>query len=51
MHDIGKVGVPDALLRKPGKLTAEEFEIIKTHTLVGAEILGQRQGASAPHGA
>ncbi len=45
MHDIGKVGVPDALLRKPGKLTAEEFEIVKTHTLVGAEILAN---AKAP---
>ena len=45
MHDIGKVGVPDALLRKPGKLTTEEFEIVKMHTLVGAEILGD---AKAP---
>ena len=45
MHDIGKVGVPDAVLRKPGKLTAEEFEIVKTHTLVGAKILAN---AKAP---
>jgi putative two-component system response regulator len=39
MHDIGKIGVPDAVLRKPGKLTAEEFEIIKTHTVIGSQIL------------
>ena len=45
MHDIGKIGVPDTVLRKPGKLTAEEFEIIKTHTLIGAKILA---GATSP---
>lgn len=39
MHDVGKIGIPDAILRKPGKLTAEEFEVIKTHTLIGAEML------------
>lgn len=39
MHDIGKVGIPDEILLKPGKLTAEEFEIIKTHPLVGYEVL------------
>jgi putative two-component system response regulator len=36
LHDIGKVGIPDAVLHKPGKLNPEEFEIIKTHTVVGA---------------
>ena len=35
LHDIGKVGIPDNILRKPGKLTCEEFEVIKTHTLIG----------------
>lgn len=39
LHDIGKVGIPDAVLRKPGKLTKEEFDLIKTHTFVGAKIL------------
>jgi diguanylate cyclase (GGDEF)-like protein len=38
-HDIGKIAVPDALINKPGPLTDEEFEIIKTHPVVGAEIL------------
>lgn len=40
MHDVGKIGIPDAVLRKPGKLTAEEFAIIKTHPEIGARILG-----------
>ncbi len=35
LHDIGKVGIPDSILLKPGKLTHEEFEIIKTHTTIG----------------
>lgn len=39
LHDVGKIGIPDAILRKPGKLTPEEFEIIKTHTSIGAQIL------------
>jgi len=38
-HDIGKISIPDAILNKPGKLTNEEFEIIKTHTQVGYQIL------------
>jgi len=41
LHDIGKVGVPDQILLKPGKLTKEEFEIIKTHTLIGFETLNE----------
>ena len=40
MHDIGKVGIPDAVLLKPGKLTPEEFEVVKTHSEIGARILG-----------
>ncbi len=40
LHDVGKVGVPDHILSKPGKLTVEEFEIIKKHTTLGANILG-----------
>jgi putative two-component system response regulator len=39
LHDIGKIGVPDAVLLKPGKLTDEEFEQMKAHTAIGAEIL------------
>ncbi|MDR3640264.1 MAG: two-component system response regulator [Humidesulfovibrio sp.] len=39
LHDIGKVGVPDAILNKPGCLTMEEFEIMKTHTTIGYEAL------------
>lgn len=41
MHDIGKIGIPDHILNKPGKLTPEEFEIIKSHTQIGFEILKQ----------
>lgn len=39
LHDIGKVAVPDSILLKPGKLTAEEFDIIKLHTIYGAHLL------------
>lgn len=39
LHDIGKVGVPDSILLKPGKLTLEEFEIMKTHTTLGKEAI------------
>ena len=45
LHDVGKIGTPDAILLKPGRLTPEEFELTKTHTLVGARILG---GSSFP---
>ncbi|MFD1382704.1 two-component system response regulator [Rhodanobacter aciditrophus] len=41
MHDVGKIGVSDTILLKPGKLDAEEWEIMKKHTLYGAEILSQ----------
>lgn len=39
LHDIGKIGIPDAILLKPGKLTPEEWEVMKTHTTIGAELL------------
>jgi len=39
LHDVGKVGIPDAILLKPGKLTTAEFEVMKSHTTMGAELL------------
>ena len=45
LHDVGKIGVPDRVLLKPGRLTAEEFEIIKSHTSIGTEILGRSKFA------
>jgi HD-GYP domain-containing protein (c-di-GMP phosphodiesterase class II) len=39
LHDVGKIRIPDAVLNKPGKLTPEEFEIMKTHATVGKEII------------
>ncbi len=39
LHDIGKMAIPDEILNKPGKLTAEEFEVMKTHTTLGADML------------
>nr|MBF0222410.1 HD domain-containing protein [Desulfobulbaceae bacterium] len=41
LHDIGKVGVPDVILTKPGNLTTEEFEQIKKHTLFGEKVLAR----------
>ena len=43
LHDIGKVGISDNILLKPGKLTPEEFEVIKTHTIIGAKTLEKVQ--------
>ena len=43
MHDVGKIGIPDAVLQKPGPLDDREWEIMKRHPLIGAEILGQHQ--------
>ena len=45
MHDIGKIGIPDRILQKPGRLDPDEWEVMKTHTTMGASILG---GSNAP---
>lgn len=45
LHDIGKIGIPDSILLKPAKLTPEEWEIMKTHTVIGAELLA---GSTSP---
>lgn len=45
MHDLGKIGVPDGILRKPGKLTPEEFELVQQHSNIGADIL---RGGTTP---
>lgn len=42
LHDIGKIVIPDSIILKPGKLTPDEFELIKSHTTKGAEIIQQR---------
>ncbi len=39
LHDIGKIGIPDEILNKPGRLTSEEYEIMKQHSMIGAEML------------
>src|SRR5918998_863085 len=39
LHDVGKIGIPDAILHKPGRLTADEYQIIKRHPLLGVEIV------------
>ena len=44
MHDVGKQKIPGSILNKPGKLTAQEFEIIKTHTFLGEETLRNIKG-------
>jgi len=41
LHDVGKIGIPDRVLLKPGKLDADEFELMKTHTVIGSEILSE----------
>ncbi|MGL4938460.1 MAG: HD-GYP domain-containing protein [Shewanella sp.] len=41
MHDIGKIGTPDVVLKKPGKLDAQEWEIMQQHAAIGAEIIGE----------
>lgn len=44
LHDIGKVGIPDAILNKPGKLTEEEWAVMRTHARIGADILSKISG-------
>ena len=48
MHDIGKVGIPDDILLKPGKLTADEFEVMKTHTEIGQRVLSRALNPAKP---
>lgn len=43
MHDIGKIGIPDHILKKPGRLTAEEMAIMRQHSEIGAEIIGDTE--------
>jgi putative two-component system response regulator len=45
LHDIGKVGIPDRILLKPGRFTPEEFEIMKTHTTLGRDAIAHAEGA------
>ncbi|TWT04492.1 HD domain-containing protein [Planococcus sp. CPCC 101016] len=47
LHDIGKIGIPDDILRKPGRLTNEEFAAIKQHTVIGANILSNMEPKEA----
>lgn len=44
LHDVGKVGIPDAILLKPGKLTDEEFDVMKRHPRIGADALKEAEG-------
>ncbi|MFC4560106.1 HD-GYP domain-containing protein [Virgibacillus kekensis] len=46
LHDIGKINIPDSILSKPGRLTKEEFDVIKTHPVVGAKAVQQVEGIS-----
>jgi len=43
MHDVGKIGIPDRILQKPGKLDAEEWKIMQSHATIGADIIGSHQ--------
>jgi putative two-component system response regulator len=45
MHDIGKIGIPDGILLKSGKLTPEEFEVVRQHATIGAKLL---EGSNIP---
>lgn len=51
LHDVGKVGIPDAILNKPGKLTPEEFSVIKTHCQIGYDMLRKTKGSVLQAGA
>ncbi len=48
LHDIGKVGIPDSILLKPGPLTSAEFEVIRTHTTIGARLLANSSYPGMP---
>ena len=50
LHDIGKVGIPDRILQKPGKLTAEEFSVMETHTIIGADTLREVHSSHSHNG-
>jgi len=43
MHDVGKIGIPDRILQKPGKLDADEWKIMQSHATIGADIIGSHQ--------
>ncbi|WP_144637990.1 two-component system response regulator [Bordetella genomosp. 13] len=43
MHDIGKIGIPDAILKKPGKLTEEEWSVMRRHPIIGGKIIGEHR--------
>lgn len=43
MHDVGKIGIPDCIIRKPGKLNCDEWKMMKTHTVIGAKIIGEHK--------
>lgn len=45
MHDVGKIGIPDRILQKPGKLTPEEWDVMRTHAQIGADIIGDANGS------
>jgi putative two-component system response regulator len=51
LHDVGKLGIPDRILLKPGPLTAEEFDLMKQHTVIGAQILGHSKSPILQAGA
>lgn len=43
LHDVGKIGIPDSILLSPGRLTDEEFDVMRTHTTIGADLLGKSE--------
>jgi HD-GYP domain-containing protein (c-di-GMP phosphodiesterase class II) len=51
LHDVGKIGIPDRVLKKPGKLDAEEWEVMKTHTTIGYEMLIESESPFLQKGA
>ncbi|MCB9895427.1 MAG: HD domain-containing protein [Planctomycetes bacterium] len=49
LHDIGKVAIPDEILRKPGRLTAEEFETVKSHSMIGWQVIQSARAEDSGH--